>query len=154
VKKPLLFRKSETTLEKNQESGEVLESEPSSVPPICLGNENHWQNSGTQIVGISEKAFAFLQIRDVPLGKFRFPHWTGNSEKAILLSGNQSTPRPLSVPKNWRTFGGSEKAVFALWKSGPPSGRKNRRTIGGSEKALFAFWKSEIAPPLWGKTVE
>jgi len=110
----------------NQESGEVLESEHSSVSPAACGNEIQWESSGTKIVGISEKAFALKQIREPPLGKFRFPYMAGNSGKALLLSGNQSPPRPPSVVKNWRTFGGSEKSVFAVWKSGPPFGEEKQ----------------------------
>jgi len=105
-KKPLLFCKSEIPpWGENQESGEVLEFEPSSVPPICPWERESlgkFRNANRRNL---RKSLWFLQIRNTPLGKFRFPHCTGNSEKALLLSGNQSTPRPPSVVKkrenNW-----------------------------------------------------
>jgi len=36
---------------------------------LRMPNTPHWENSGMQNVGISTKAFAFLQVRDPPLRK-------------------------------------------------------------------------------------
>jgi len=71
----------------------------------------------------------------------------GDLKKHSLLSGNQG---PTSVEKNRRIIGASEKSIlcFLEIRSTPPCGGKTVEH-GGSENALFAFWKS--GPPFGGE---
>jgi len=73
---------------------------------------------------------------------------------SLVSEGHRETPPPPCGVKAVEQLGALKKHSWLLGNQRHPPVGENSGTLGGSEKALFAFWKSETPPPLWGKTVE
>jgi len=119
-----------------------------------------------QIVGISGKSFAFLQVRDPPLGdKSRSGEileseqssgpstGLGTLKKHSLLSGNQRAS-PLMWGQKWRTIGGFEKKhslLFGNQRQAPLVGGKQWNDWGFSKSTLFLLKIRDTPPHCGGK---